>query len=151
MQRSSSILLPGLPGLYSTCARLFLSLEQSYAGADTNRESPGNVFLMTSHILQVVSGGVASNQALRDSLQAIAGMAHSEALQPARTPFVSLFALRNPSLSAMPSTQTTVAVFSVAHRLELVCPPPRLCTDNGVMIAWAGVERFVVRLLAIAF
>ncbi|BBM98334.1 N6-L-threonylcarbamoyladenine synthase [Marchantia polymorpha subsp. ruderalis] len=24
--------------------------------------------------------------------------------------------------------------------LQLVCPPPRLCTDNGVMVAWAGVE-----------
>ncbi|KAJ1671596.1 Mitochondrial tRNAs modification protein [Spiromyces aspiralis] len=26
--------------------------------------------------------------------------------------------------------------------LTLACPPPRLCTDNGVMIAWAGIERF---------
>ena len=26
-------------------------------------------------------------------------------------------------------------------RLNLVCPPARLCTDNGVMVAWAGVER----------
>ncbi|KAL3700432.1 hypothetical protein R1sor_018454 [Riccia sorocarpa] len=26
--------------------------------------------------------------------------------------------------------------------LQLVCPPPRLCTDNGVMVAWAGVEHF---------
>ena len=25
--------------------------------------------------------------------------------------------------------------------IELVIPPPRLCTDNGVMIAWAGLER----------
>ena len=25
--------------------------------------------------------------------------------------------------------------------LELVAPPPRLCTDNGVMVAWAGIER----------
>eukprot|EP00741_Cyanophora_paradoxa_P003604 tig00000093_g3501.t1 len=25
--------------------------------------------------------------------------------------------------------------------LTLVCPPPRLCTDNGAMIAWVGVER----------
>lgn len=25
--------------------------------------------------------------------------------------------------------------------LQMVCPPPRLCTDNGVMVAWAGVER----------
>ncbi|KAL5006714.1 hypothetical protein ScPMuIL_015520 [Solemya velum] len=24
---------------------------------------------------------------------------------------------------------------------SLVCPPPRLCTDNGVMIAWNGVEK----------
>lgn len=27
------------------------------------------------------------------------------------------------------------------HRLELVVPPPALCTDNGAMIAWAGMER----------
>lgn len=27
--------------------------------------------------------------------------------------------------------------------LCMVCPPPRLCTDNGVMVAWAGVERRV--------
>ena len=25
--------------------------------------------------------------------------------------------------------------------LELIAPPPRLCTDNGAMIAWAGLER----------
>jgi len=25
--------------------------------------------------------------------------------------------------------------------VELVCPPGKLCTDNGVMVAWAGVER----------
>lgn len=22
-------------------------------------------------------------------------------------------------------------------------PPPKLCTDNGIMIAWNGVERFI--------
>jgi tRNA threonylcarbamoyl adenosine modification protein TsaD len=25
--------------------------------------------------------------------------------------------------------------------MELVCPPPRYCTDNGVMVAWTGMER----------
>jgi N6-L-threonylcarbamoyladenine synthase len=25
--------------------------------------------------------------------------------------------------------------------LPLVAPPPKLCTDNGAMVAWAGVER----------
>lgn len=50
----------------------------------------------------VVSGGVASNRAVRSSLGELAE----------------------------------------EQRLRLVCPPPRLCTDNGVMVAWAGVEHF---------
>jgi N6-L-threonylcarbamoyladenine synthase len=36
------------------------------------------------------------------------------------------------------------------HHLAFVAPPPELCTDNGAMIAWAGLERlkagFVDRL-----
>lgn len=28
------------------------------------------------------------------------------------------------------------------HGLRLSCPPPRLCTDNGVMIAWTGMEHY---------
>ena len=30
--------------------------------------------------------------------------------------------------------------------LELVIPPPQLCTDNGVMVAWAGAERLALGL-----
>ncbi|KAG2729676.1 hypothetical protein I3843_01G256200 [Carya illinoinensis] len=26
------------------------------------------------------------------------------------------------------------------NNLQLVCPPPNLCTDNGVMVAWTGIE-----------
>lgn len=25
---------------------------------------------------------------------------------------------------------------------KLIVPPPKLCTDNGIMIAWNGVEKF---------
>ncbi|CAF1151503.1 unnamed protein product [Adineta ricciae] len=28
------------------------------------------------------------------------------------------------------------------YGVELVCPPPQLCTDNGIMIAWNGIERY---------
>ena len=28
------------------------------------------------------------------------------------------------------------------HGLEFAAPPIRFCTDNGVMVAWAGLERF---------
>ena len=30
--------------------------------------------------------------------------------------------------------------------LPLVCPPPRLCVDNGVMVAWTGVLRYSLGL-----
>ncbi len=33
---------------------------------------------------------------------------------------------------------------AAAHGLPFVAPPMWLCTDNGAMIAWAGVERFRV-------
>ena len=31
-------------------------------------------------------------------------------------------------------------VKTTGHQVRLVCPPLRYCTDNGVMVAWAGVE-----------
>ena len=34
-----------------------------------------------------------------------------------------------------------LARFSAESGLRLVLPPPALCTDNGAMIAWTGIER----------
>ncbi|XP_029461866.1 probable tRNA N6-adenosine threonylcarbamoyltransferase, mitochondrial [Rhinatrema bivittatum] len=33
-----------------------------------------------------------------------------------------------------------------ATEFTLLCPPPRLCTDNGIMIAWNGIERLCAGL-----
>ncbi|XP_020596912.1 probable tRNA N6-adenosine threonylcarbamoyltransferase, mitochondrial isoform X3 [Phalaenopsis equestris] len=30
------------------------------------------------------------------------------------------------------------------NHIRLVCPPPKLCTDNGVMVAWTGIEHFLL-------
>jgi N6-L-threonylcarbamoyladenine synthase len=34
-----------------------------------------------------------------------------------------------------------LATLADEQSLHLIVPPPALCTDNGVMIAWAGLER----------
>jgi len=34
-----------------------------------------------------------------------------------------------------------LATLAADARLDFIAPPPALCTDNGAMIAWAGVER----------
>jgi len=34
-----------------------------------------------------------------------------------------------------------LAEVAAARRKLLIAPPQRLCTDNAVMVAWAGIER----------
>jgi N6-L-threonylcarbamoyladenine synthase len=36
--------------------------------------------------------------------------------------------------------------FASGAGLKLITPPPALCTDNGAMIAWTGIERQLLGL-----
>jgi hypothetical protein len=38
-------------------------------------------------------------------------------------------------------TNTNSENNSPSGPIKLIFPPPALCTDNGVMVAWAGVEK----------
>uniref|UniRef100_A0A8C2AGY9 Gcp-like domain-containing protein n=1 Tax=Cyprinus carpio TaxID=7962 RepID=A0A8C2AGY9_CYPCA len=39
----------------------------------------------------------------------------------------------------------TLKIVTDATGLHLLCPPTKFCTDNGVMIAWNGIERLKQR------
>lgn len=44
-------------------------------------------------------------------------------------------------VAANKAVRASLADVAAKHGLPLVAPPIRLCTDNAVMIAWAGIER----------
>ena len=44
-------------------------------------------------------------------------------------------------VAANASIREAMARFCAQAGVPLIAPPPNLCTDNGAMIAWAGIER----------
>ena len=53
-----------------------------------------------------------------------------------------------PSLTHHARSQVRARLRAVSDeaQLPLVCPPARLCVDNGVMVAWAGLERLALNV-----
>ena len=44
------------------------------------------------------------------------------------------------------AVRTALAEAAAKHSLKMFVPPPRLCVDNGVMVAWTGIERLKLGL-----
>jgi N6-L-threonylcarbamoyladenine synthase len=44
-------------------------------------------------------------------------------------------------VAANASLRTRLAALAADCELDFVAPPPALCTDNGAMVAWVGIER----------
>jgi N6-L-threonylcarbamoyladenine synthase len=44
-------------------------------------------------------------------------------------------------VAANGAVREALAAVAARRGVPLVAPPPRLCTDNAVMVAWTGIER----------
>ncbi|HEY5299821.1 MAG TPA: tRNA (adenosine(37)-N6)-threonylcarbamoyltransferase complex transferase subunit TsaD, partial [Acetobacteraceae bacterium] len=67
--------------------------------------------------------------------------ANAMALFTERFPDAARLLVVSGGVAANRAIGVALARAAAARGFRLAIPPPRLCTDNAVMIAWAGIER----------
>ncbi|MGH6933198.1 MAG: tRNA (adenosine(37)-N6)-threonylcarbamoyltransferase complex transferase subunit TsaD [Dongiaceae bacterium] len=104
---------------------------------------------LRKRVAEQASGGGLSPQDRAD-LAAVLQAAIGDCLADRTARAIELARDRHPRLSTLVVAGGVAANQHIRERLlviasdsglELVTPPPRLCTDNAAMIAWAGIER----------
>ncbi|KAF9902815.1 hypothetical protein EC991_004512 [Linnemannia zychae] len=88
----------------------------------------------------VISGGVGRNATLRSRMDEICSrFEHGGAIATDKMSSKEKKRLKRGSL---PNAAASKDNTKVARPVRVICPPPKLCTDNAVMIAWTGLERY---------
>jgi N6-L-threonylcarbamoyladenine synthase len=99
---------------------------------------------------QIVAGRDSLDARDRADLAAAVEMAICDALVDRTANAVRWFRRNHPEgeslvaaggVAANAQLRRRLAALAGAAGLAFVAPPPALCTDNGAMIAWAGLER----------
>ncbi|KAF9429005.1 hypothetical protein BGZ94_000130 [Podila epigama] len=86
----------------------------------------------------VISGGVGRNATLRQRMEEICAK-YEYKPQGKKN--------KNKNKNAVDGTKAMAAETTASSAVRVICPPPKLCTDNAVMIAWTGLERYQLGLV----
>lgn len=86
----------------------------------------------------VISGGVGRNATLRSRMDEVCGWFECRgAIATDKMSSKEKKRLKRASTNATPKE-----ALKAVRPVRVICPPPKLCTDNAVMIAWTGLERY---------
>ncbi len=120
--------MKGRPGCDFSFSGLKTALRQQVAARAAIGLSPGDVADLAA----------ALQAAIGDAL--IDRTAHAAALFRRRWPGGRSLVVAG-GVAANAVLRGRLAALAAEHGLAFTAPPPALCTDNGAMIAWAGLER----------
>ncbi|CAG5865972.1 unnamed protein product [Menidia menidia] len=122
------------------CCFLFAGLRNQITMTIKKKEAeegvePGAVLSCVEDMAAAAQHSVASHLAKRTHRAIL--FCKAQGLLPENSPALVL----SGGVASNQYIRKALTIITEATGLQLLCPPPKLCTDNGVMIAWNGVER----------
>ena len=147
---------PGGPALEAAAAKgdaKAVTLPRHLAGTDTCDFSFSG---LKTAVLHAANHAKPLDDARRADIAASFQAAVADVLADRVARAMQRYAARHPDarrlvvaggVAANRTLRARLAEVAAVHHFALMVPPARLCTDNGVMIAWAGIERLRLGLI----